>query len=71
MNPDNILKTSGQVRLADQNIDVRAVLKDIDEYSGGQPLDFAVVVHSTLLSLSLKGNIDFEQPYPSIEAAAR
>jgi uncharacterized protein involved in outer membrane biogenesis len=71
LNPDNILKISGQVGLADQNIDVKAVLKDIDGYSGGQPLDFSVVVHSTLLSLSLKGHIDFEHSDPIIEAVAR
>jgi hypothetical protein len=59
------------VALAKQNIDVKVVLKDVDEYFGGQPLVFSVGVQSALLHLSLKGHIDFEKPDPTIEAAAR
>ena len=68
---DNTLKISGLVEIAKQNIGVKAVLKDVDDYFGGKPLDFSVGVQSTLLHLSLKGNIDFAQPDPTIEAAVR
>jgi hypothetical protein len=71
LNPDNTLKISGEVKLADQSIDVNAVVKDMDEYYGGQPLDFSVGLQCTWLHLTLKGNIDFSQAEPSIEAAAR
>ena len=71
VSPDNTVKLSGRVALAKQNIDVKVVLKDVDEYFGGQPLAFSVGVQSALLHLSLKGHIDFEKPDPTIEAAAR
>jgi len=71
ISPDNAVELSGRAELAKQNIDVKAVLKDVDEYFGGQPLAFSVGVESTLLHLSLKGHIDFEKPDPTIEAAAR
>jgi uncharacterized protein involved in outer membrane biogenesis len=69
--PDNTVEISGRAELGKQSIDVKAVLKDADEYLAGQPLTFSVGVESTLLHLSLKGNIDFEQADPTIEAAAR
>jgi len=68
---DNTLELGGQVDLAHQNIDVKAILRDVDEYSGGQPLAFFVGVQSTLFNLSLDGHIDFEQPDPIVEATAR
>ena len=71
VSPDNTVELSGRAELAKQNIEVKAVLKDADEYSGGQPLAFSVGVQSALLHLSLKGHIDFDQPDPTIEAAAR
>ncbi|MEE9120831.1 MAG: AsmA family protein [Syntrophobacteria bacterium] len=71
ISPDNAIELSGRAELAKQNIDVKAVLKDVDEYFGGQPLAFSVGVESKLLHLSLKGHIDFEKPDPTIEAAAR
>jgi uncharacterized protein involved in outer membrane biogenesis len=71
VSPDNAVELSGRVELAGQNIDVKAVLKDVDEYSGGQPLAFSVGVKNTLLNLSLEGHVDFAQPEPTIEAAAR
>ncbi len=71
ISPDNALELSGRAELAKQNIEVKAVLQDVDEYFGGQPLAFSVGVQSALLHLSLKGHIDFEQPDPTIEAAAR
>ncbi|MDH3558703.1 MAG: hypothetical protein OES18_22910, partial [Deltaproteobacteria bacterium] len=71
ISPDNAVELSGRAELAKQNIDVKAVLQDVDEYFGGQPLAFSVGVASTLLHLSLKGHIDFEKPDPTIEAAAR
>ena len=70
ISPDNALELSGRAELAKQNIEVKAVLQDVDEYFGGQPLAFSVGVQSALLHLSLKGHIDFEQPDPTIEAAA-
>ena len=71
ISPDNAVELSGRAELAKQNIDVKAALKDVDEYFGGQPLAFSVGMESTLLHLSLEGHIDFEQPDPTIEAAAR
>jgi hypothetical protein len=71
VSPDNTAELSGRAELAKQNIEVKAVLKDVDEYFGGQPLAFSVGVQSTLLHLSLKGQIDFQQPDPTIEAAVR
>jgi hypothetical protein len=71
ISPDNTVEISGRAELGKQNMDVKAVLKDVDEYFGGQPLAFSVGVQSTLLHLTLKGNIDFEQADPTIEAAAR
>jgi hypothetical protein len=69
ISPDNAVELSGRAELAKQNIDVKAALKDVDEYFGGQPLAFSVGMESTLLHLSLEGHIDFEQPDPIIEAA--
>jgi uncharacterized protein involved in outer membrane biogenesis len=71
ISPDNTVQLSGRAELAKQNFDVKAVLKDVDEYFGGQPLAFSVGVESKLLHFSLEGHIDFEQPDPTIEAAAR
>jgi len=71
VSPDNTVELSGRAELAKQNIGVKAVLKDVDEYFGGQPLSFSVGVQSALLHLSLKGNIDFEKPDPTIDATAR
>ena len=71
ISPDNAVELSGRAELAKQNIEVKAVLQDMDEYVGGQPLAFSVGMESTLLHLSLQGHIDFEQPDPTIEAAAR
>jgi uncharacterized protein involved in outer membrane biogenesis len=71
VSPDNAVELSGWAELAKQNIEVKAVLQDVDEYFGGQPLAFSVGVQSALLHLSLKGHIDFEQPDPTIEATAR
>jgi hypothetical protein len=71
VSPDNALELSGRAELAKQSIDVRAVLQDVDEYFGGQPLTFSVGVQSTLLHLYLKGQIDFQQPDPIIAAAAK
>ncbi|MES0397287.1 MAG: hypothetical protein ABUK17_07045, partial [Syntrophobacteria bacterium] len=71
ISPDNAVELSGRLEFAKQNIDVKAVLKDVDEYFGGQPLAFSVGVESKLLHLSLKGHIDFEQPDPIIEAVVR
>jgi len=71
ISPDNALELSGRAELAKQYFDVKTVLKDVDEYFGGQPLVFSVGVQSKLLHFSLKGHIDFEKPDPTIEAAAR
>jgi hypothetical protein len=71
ISPDNTVEISGRAELGKQGIDVKAVLKDVDEYSGGQPLAFSIGVESTLLHLSLKGSIDFGQADPIIESAAR
>jgi uncharacterized protein involved in outer membrane biogenesis len=71
VSPDNIVELSGRAELAKQSIDFKAVLKDVDEYFGGQPLTFSVGVQSVLLHLSLEGHIDFQQADPTIEAAAR
>jgi uncharacterized protein involved in outer membrane biogenesis len=71
ISPDNAVELSGRLEFAKQNIDVKAVLKDVDEYFAGQPLAFSVGVESKLLHLSLKGHIDFEQPDPIIEAVVR
>ncbi len=71
ISPDNAVELSSRAELAKQNIEVKAVLQDVDQYFGGQPLAFSVGVQSALLHLSLKGHIDFEQPDPTIEAAAR
>ena len=71
VSPDNTVELSGRAELAKQNIEVKAVLKDADEYFGGQPLAFSVGMESTLLHLSLEGHIDFEKSDPTIEAAAR
>ncbi|UCG20122.1 MAG: AsmA family protein [Deltaproteobacteria bacterium] len=68
---DNTLELGGQVELAQQNIDVKAVLRDVDEYAGGKPLAFSVGVQSTGLNLSLEGNVNFEKPDPTLEIAAR
>ena len=68
---DNTLELGVQVDLAHQNISVTAVLKDVDEYSGGKPLNFSIGVQSTLLDLSLEGQVDFEQPDPIVEATVR
>ena len=71
VSPDNTVELSGRAKLAKQNIDVKAVLKDVDEYFGGQPLAFSVGVQSVLLHLSLEGHIDFRQADPIIQATAR
>ena len=71
ISPDNTVEMSGRAELAKQNIYAKAVLKDVDEYFGGQPLAFSVGVQSVLLHLSLEGNIDFQQADPTIEATAR
>ena len=71
VSPDNTVEFSGRTKLAKHNIDVKAVLKDVDEYFGGQPLAFSVGVQSVLLHLSLEGHIDFQQAHPTIEATAR
>ncbi|MEE9532590.1 MAG: AsmA family protein [Syntrophobacteria bacterium] len=71
ISPDNTVEISGRAELAKQNIGVKAVLKDVDEYFGGQPLTFSVGVQSALLHLSLEGHIDFQQADPTIEATAR
>jgi hypothetical protein len=71
VSPDNAVELSGRAEFAKQNIDVKAVLKDVDEYFGGQPLAFSVGAQSALLHLSLKGHIDFEKPDPTIEATTR
>ncbi len=68
---DNTLELRGKAELAHQNIDVNAVLKDVDEYSGGQPLAFSFGLESTLFNLSVDGHIDFEQPDPIVEATVR
>jgi autotransporter translocation and assembly factor TamB len=71
VSPANTVELSGQAELAKQNIKIKAILKDVDEYFGGQPLAFSVGVQSTLLHLSLKGQIDFQQPEAIIEVAVR
>jgi hypothetical protein len=71
LKPDNTMEISGQVELADQNIDVTAALKDIDAYFGGQPLAVSLGVRSTVLHLSLEGDIDFGQPDPLVKATLR
>jgi hypothetical protein len=71
LKPDNSLELGGQVTLAHQNISVTAVLKDVDEYSGGKPLNFSVGMQSTLLDLSLEGQVDFARPDPLVEATLR
>ncbi|MGD8776880.1 MAG: hypothetical protein PVF44_16330, partial [Syntrophobacterales bacterium] len=71
LKPDNTMEISGQVELADQNINVNVSLKDIDAYFGGQPLAVTLGVRSTVLHLSLEGDIDFAQPAPTIKAALR
>ena len=68
---DNTLKLGGRVTLARQNIHVNVVLKDEDQYSGGKPLNFSVGVQSTLLDLSLEGQVDFARPDPLVEATVR
>ena len=71
LKPDNSLELGGQVTLARQNIHVNVVLKDEDQYSGGKPLNFSVGVQSTLLDLSLEGQVDFARPDPVVEATVR
>jgi len=71
LKPDNTMESSGQVVLAQQNIHVSLVLKDVDEYFSGNPLTFSLGVESTLLNLSLKGKVDFGQPAPLVEATVR
>jgi uncharacterized protein involved in outer membrane biogenesis len=68
---DSTLELGGQVDLVHQKIGVRAVLRDVDEYAGGQPLAFSLGVQSTLLNLSLEGHIDFDQLDPIVEATLR
>ncbi|MGD8530704.1 MAG: hypothetical protein PVG97_06955, partial [Syntrophobacterales bacterium] len=68
---DNSLELGGQVKLAHEDIHVNAVLKDEDQYSGGKPLIFSVGVQSTLLDLSLEGQVDFDRPEPIVEATLR
>jgi uncharacterized protein involved in outer membrane biogenesis len=68
---ENTLELGGQVELAQQNIDVKAVLKDVDEYAGGKPLNFSIGVQSTLLDLSLEGQVNFARPDPLVEATVR
>jgi hypothetical protein len=69
--PDNALKLSGKVELAHHNIDINVLLKDMDEYLGGQPLAFTVGLESTVFNLSLEGHVDFDRPDPTIEATVR
>jgi hypothetical protein len=71
VSPDNTVELSGRAKLAKQNIDVKAVLKDVDDYFAGRPLAFSVGVQSALLHLSLEGQIDFHQAEPTIQATAR
>jgi hypothetical protein len=71
VSPDNTVELSGRAEIAKQNIKVKAILQDVDEYFGGQPLAFSVGVQSTLLHLSLQGHMDFQQSVPTIEATAR
>jgi uncharacterized protein involved in outer membrane biogenesis len=68
---DNTLELRSNAELANQNIHINAVLKDVDEYFGGQPLAFSVGVQSTVLNLSLEGHVDFEKPDRLVEAAVR
>jgi len=71
LKPDNTVESSGQVVLAQQNIHVSVVLKDVNEYFSGEPLTFSLGVESTLLHLSLEGKVDFGQPDPLVEATVR
>jgi len=71
LKPENTVELVAQVELAQQYIDVKAVLKDVDEYAGGEPLAFSLGVQSKLLNLSVDGRIDFEQPDPMLEVTAR
>jgi uncharacterized protein involved in outer membrane biogenesis len=71
VSPDNTVELSGRAELAKQNIEVKAVLKDVDEYFDGQPLAFSLGVQSIQLHLTVEGHIDFQQPDPTIEAAVR
>jgi hypothetical protein len=71
VSPDNTVELSARAEIAKQNIKVKAILKDVDEYFGGQPLAFSVGVQGVLLHLSLEGHIDFQQAHPTIEATAR
>jgi uncharacterized protein involved in outer membrane biogenesis len=71
VSPDNTVELSGRAELAKQDIDVKAVLKDVDDYFAGRPLGFSVGVQSALLHLSLEGQIDFHQAEPTIQATAR
>ena len=71
VSPDNTVELSGRAELAKQDIDVKAVLKDVNDYFDGRPLAFSVGVQSVLLHLSLEGHIDFHQAEPTIQATAR
>ncbi|MGD8433978.1 MAG: AsmA family protein, partial [Syntrophobacterales bacterium] len=71
VSPDNTVEISARAELAKQSIDVKAVVKDVDDYFAGRPLAFSVGVQSVLLHLSLEGHIDFQQAEPTIEATAR
>ncbi|UCF03378.1 MAG: hypothetical protein JSV14_07000, partial [Deltaproteobacteria bacterium] len=71
VSPDNTVELSALAELAKQNIEVKAVLKDVDEYFVGRPLAFSVGVQNVLLHLSLEGQIDFQQADPTIQATAR
>ncbi len=71
LNPDNTLESSSQVQLGHEKVGVKALLKDEDEYFGGQPLDFSLGMQSAVLDLSLEGHVDFEKPDPIVEATAR
>ncbi len=71
LNTDNSMDLSGQLKLADQNIDVNAVLRDVNEYFGRQPLAFSLGMQRAPFKLSVEGHIDFGQPVATIEAVAR
>ena len=68
---DNTLELGGQVKLAQQNIHVDALLRDEDQYFGGKPLNFSIGLQSALLKLSLEGQVDFDKRDPLVEANLR